>query len=116
MSTPRPNVKDDPRIEILLGELRWGHANAIPRPALSRKLGTTDRHIRRLVEAARAQGALICNDQDGRGYFLAETDEEVLRQYRQDDARVKATCVRRAPFHRYLKERGLLPLKGEENG
>lgn len=69
-----------------------------------------ERTVRNLIEELRNEGHLICNMQDGHGYFLAETDEEVEKQYRQDCARAMSILRRIKPFRHYLKQ------KDEERG
>lgn len=64
----------------------------------------SERRVREFVEQLRNEGYLICNEQNGKGYYLAETDEEVERQYRQDCARAMSILRRIKPFRRYLRE------------
>lgn len=88
---------------------RWlysGHRNAVTRDRLVRMSGINDRAVRELLELARDNGALICNDQDGMGYYLAETDDEIDRQYRRDRARALAVLKRLKPYRQALKEAG----------
>lgn len=53
-----------------------GAENAIERGRLRQITGMSDRRMRRAITAARLRGVPICNKQDGRGYFIAETVEE----------------------------------------
>ena len=64
-----------------------------------------ERQVRNYIEDLRNAGHLICNRQDGRGYFLAESDEDIDRQYRQDCARAVSILRRIKPFRRAIKER-----------
>ena len=64
--------------------------------------GSTDRSWE-IIEELRRQGHLICNLQNGAGYFLADTDEEVEQQYRQDCARAMSILRRIKPFRHYLR-------------
>lgn len=100
VSDLQPNM-----IGALLGR---GHANAKPRHQLAVDLGISDRAARKLIEEARAEGLLICNDQDSKGYYIAETQEELKRQYWQDTARALSILKRRAPLREALKKAGVL--------
>ena len=82
--------------------MKTGKANAISRKELSNALCLPDRTVRALIEDARAAGVLICNDQDGRGYYLAETKDEIERQFRRDKARAMSLLVRMKPFREAL--------------
>ena len=85
-----------------------GKENATNREALSMYLGITDRQVRRLIQIARDDGALILNAQDGKGYYLADASDldDIERQYRQDTARAMSILKRRKAMRRLLKEAG----------
>ena len=83
-----------------------GHHNAISRDALAARSGLCDRHVRELLETARDLGVLICNDQDGKGYYIAETPEEIERQYKRDKARALSVLKRLKASRAALKEAG----------
>ena len=88
---------EDLKTELALkiaGRLRHGHANAMKRRELAATVGMNDRGVRELLETARDNGVLICNDQDGKGYYLAETVDEIERQYRRDRARALSVLKR----------------------
>lgn len=80
--------------------------NAVTRNYLSIKLGLSDRVVRRAIEEARADGLLICNAQDGRGYYQSKDIAALKRQYLQDTARAMAILKRRKPLRDYLKAQG----------
>ena len=63
-----------------------------------------ERKVREIIEELRRQGHLICNRQDGFGYFIAETLEEVERQYKQDCARSMSILRRVKAFRHALRE------------
>lgn len=66
----------------LLNSLGRGKQNAKKRKDLALELGLSDRGMRNAIEHARiADMVCICNLQDGSGYFLPETKEEILEQY-----------------------------------
>ena len=90
-----------------LGEIiPEGEDHAVTRRYLSIKLGLSDRMVRRAIEEARADGLLICNAQDGRGYYQSKDVAALKRQYKQDTARALAILKRRKPIRDYLKSQG----------
>ena len=91
--------------EQVLACLGTGMEDAMTRYQLSRRTGICDRRVRRLIEALRNEGCLICNTQDGKGYFLAETTDEILWQYKQDCNRAMSILRRIKPFRHALIER-----------
>ena len=84
-----------------------GHDNAMPRWRLAWLMKMDDRSVRELLETARCAGVLVCNDQDGKGYYIAETEQEIARQYRRDKARFLSIAKRLKPFRAAMKEAGL---------
>jgi len=84
--------------------LHRGHSLAVTRSSLSMATGYNDRVVRELLEIARNEGALICNDQDGHGYYLAETEEEIERQYKRDRARALSVLKRLKPYRTALRK------------
>lgn len=95
-------------VESIVAMLPTGHDNAMTRQKLVASSGINDRKVRELLEQARDAGFLICNDQDGRGYYIAKDDDEVERQYRRDYARAISVLKRLKPFRRHLKNCGRL--------
>ena len=94
--------------EIFIEIIPVGRANAISREKLTERLGCSDRIMRRKLQAAREDGALILNDQTGSGYYRAdETDiDDLERQYWQDTARAMSILRRRKALRKILKEAG----------
>ncbi len=88
----------------VLSCLMHGQDLANDRSWIAMHLGMSDRTVRQMIEELRNEGHLICNSQDGRGYFIAETDAEIARQYRQDCARAMSILRRIKPFRRAMKE------------
>lgn len=81
----------DEATERLLNHLGTGQRNAKKREALAVEMELPDREMRRVISRARTVDRVpICNFQNGRGYFLPETDEELLEQYRQTVRRGKS--------------------------
>ena len=85
--------------------LYHGHDWARTRSDLCYRMNLNDRALRKLVEIARNNGAMICND--GEGYYLAETQEEIERQYRREKSRMVHHWNAMRPFYEEMKKRGL---------
>lgn len=84
----------------------WRIRNAIGRLTLSALAGTSDRITRREINEARKRGIIICNDQDGRGYYIPTNIDDVARQYRQNESRAMDILVQQKHLRRILKEAG----------
>ena len=97
--------------EKLAALIPYGRENAISRESLAAALGVSDRKTRRAIEQARADGLIIINSQDGRGYFQTDSITEMRRQYQQDTARALAIFRRRKPLRKALLDAGM-KLKG----
>lgn len=89
----------------VLACLMHGKDLANTRQWISMHTGIHDRKVREIIEELRNDGHLICNLQDGNGYFLAETTEEILQQYKQDCNRAMSIMKRAKPFRHALLER-----------
>ena len=76
--------------EMLLGALKTGKENAVSRQNLALLFDGSDGNMRRAVAQARLEGVCICNEQDGGGYYLPDTQEELKRQYSQTLNRARA--------------------------
>ena len=76
------------RITMLVADaVPEGHQNAISRRELAERLGVSDRRARQYLELAKLDGLVIANDQDGCGYYQPVTDEEIERQWKQNQSR-----------------------------
>lgn len=84
----------------------YGRANAVSRAGLAAELGVSDREMRRGIELARNEGAIILCDQDGRGYYQSNDLADISRQYRQDTNRALAILKRRKHMRALLKAAG----------
>lgn len=84
----------------------FGRKNAISRAGLAEKLGLSDRKMREAVEQARASGLMICNNEDGSGYYQTTDLDELYIQYKRDTARAMSIMKRRKPMRKLLKEAG----------
>lgn len=71
---------------------------------ISALTGIHERLVRKLIEELRGDGHLICNDQDGEGYYIAESIDEVRRQYARDRSRALHVLYRLRPFRSKLRE------------
>ena len=87
----------------VLSCIRHGADLANTRGWIAMRTGLTDRVVRQRIEELRNEGHLICNLQNGSGYFLADTDEEIEQQYKQDCARAMSILRRIKPFRHYLR-------------
>ena len=85
-----------------------GKENSITRAQLCAITGMTDRQVRRAIEDARHAGAIIANDQDGRGYYVPTSITEIERQFRQNESRFKCIAHQQKPLRRALKAAGRL--------
>lgn len=88
----------------IISAIGVGKENAVTRTQLCEKLGRGDRAVRQMIEDARCQGALIINDQDGRGYFIATKPSEVLEQYRSNQARALSILRQNARLAKGMAE------------
>ena len=92
--------------EQLVRHLYHGHDFAKTRGELCFELGLNDRALRKLIEIARNRGHMICNDQDGWGYYLGIERGEIERQYRREHARMVKIWNGMRPMYQKLKEWG----------
>ena len=84
--------------------IRMGKDLANTRHWIAMHTGLNDRNVRERIEELRNEGHLICNLQDGNGYFLAENEEDIEQQYLQDYARAMSILKRMKPFRHALRE------------
>ena len=91
---------------LVSAELGNGHKNARPGKALQEALHVDGRTLRQYIEDARAAGVVICNEQDGKGYFIAATMDEAERQYWQEHNRALSILRRMTPLRRMLVKAG----------
>lgn len=91
----------------VLAHLMFGKDNAITRTQLSIRTGLSDRQVRRSIEILR-RDYLICNDQDGKGYYRPRDTKEIRRYFKQEDARAKAILRRLKLARQVLVMRGAL--------
>lgn len=76
--------------QMVMNVLQAGKSNAVNRKDLTTLLGTTDRAARQMIEDARREGVVICNDYDGKGYYIPTELDELVRQFRRSRAMANA--------------------------
>lgn len=74
------------------------------REDLSRLLGLSDRRMRDHISFLRMNGIPICNTQDGSGYFIPATKEEVLAQMKQTRSRAMKELAQIRALKELLRE------------
>ena len=100
-----PNNRLSLRIAVL-AKLPHGKENAVKREDLAQLLQMNDRTVRELLEELRDAGVMVCNDQDGKGYYLSNNLDDVERQYRRDRARALSVLKRLKTSRAMLKAAG----------
>lgn len=88
----------------LLNLIPHGRENAVKRAELQRLCGLTDRKMRNEIERLRADGHIICNMQDGKGYFRPTTKAEIRAQYKLNNARAMSVLVQQKFLKRGLDD------------
>jgi hypothetical protein len=84
----------------------FGRENAVTRQVLCALTGLSDRKVRKLIEDARREGCIICNDQDGAGYYQTADLDEIESQYRQQRSRALSILSQQKHMRRLLKAAG----------
>lgn len=69
--------------------LRTGKANAISRNELETKTGISDRMIRRYINKLRKEGVPVMSHSDSKGYYIADTEEELKHFLNENEKRSK---------------------------
>ena len=83
--------------------LKKGSENAITTPDLMLKTGLSNRQVRKAIELLRRDTCII-NNQDGRGYYIADNKAEAERYLKQEQARAKSIYRRLKGTRKYIKE------------
>lgn len=88
----------------------FGQENAIERFELKELAGMSDRDVRSCIQAAREDGILIVNVQNGNGYFRVTPDDlkDIEIQYRLNESRMKSLSKQQKPLRAILKAGGKL--------
>ena len=88
----------------ILDYIGFGKANAVTRDQLCAWTGLSDRAIRKLIEIARNQGAVIINNQDGEGYYQSDDLQDLLAQYRTNHSRAMSILRQQKYLKRKIAE------------
>lgn len=76
--------------EQLLNIIGKGHSNAIPRNELAYRLNISDTDMRQTIATINLEGnTVIINAEDGRGYYIPETPEDIDIALRKNGSRIK---------------------------
>lgn len=81
-------------------------AGVVTRGQIAEILRVSDRKARKIIAEAREEGLIICNTQDGNGYFLPKTAEDLRRQYKQNQSRALSILRQQKYIRRRLKDAG----------
>lgn len=92
--------------DLVLSCIPYGKENAIKKRELMSKTNLADRVLRQEIEDLRNDGIFICNNQDGKGYYITDDVDEIAKQYRADTARALSILKRRKYMRNYLKQKG----------
>lgn len=86
-----------------------GHVNGIEEAEILRDLNITERALRKMIQGERIAGALICNEYDERGYYIASTEDEKQRFIHRHMAMIRSLSRECKAFREDLKENGCTP-------
>lgn len=100
------SIKKETFSDELVSILPHGEENAIKTKELSQYLGLSRRETRDEVLRARLEGKIICSSRHG--YFLPETDDELLTFYLWMRKRCLVGLASLSQTRRLLVERGKL--------
>lgn len=103
----------------ILDYIPIGKENAVTRAQLCAYTGLSDRTVRQLIEIARIEGAIIINQQDGKGYFISEDEEDIRRQIATNHNRAMSILRQQKLLRRKLVEKfteDQLTLEEADNG
>ena len=108
LDTKEPEPEFSEETQILRDIFRQSHSKYIDRAALRELVQSwtgryiPDRTMRKMIENARQEGLVICNGQDGSGYFLPTSREELKRQYNQNESRAMSIMRQQKYIRREL--------------
>ena len=96
-----------------------GKENAVTRAQLCAITGLHDRAVRKLIEIARIEGAIIINEQDGAGYYISENPKDIRRQMVTNRNRAMSILRQQKYLRRRLEEienRGQMTIEEAQYG
>ena len=106
LDTKEPDPQFSEETNILAGIL---HAcQRVKRDALRERLSAilgeeiSDRKMRKMIENARQEGFVIANEQNGRGYYVPESLQELQILYRQNENRALAILKQQKHIRREM--------------
>lgn len=88
----------------ILDLIPTGKANAVTRAQLCAHTGLSDRAVRKLIELARIDGAIIINAQDGAGYYISDNPVDIRRQIATNNSRAMTILKQQKCLRRRLAE------------
>ena len=88
MNSKRRKLTDDHRALYLL--IPEGRENAYPLNFLCEMMGTSERVIRQMIENLTTNGCVVCNLQNGKGYFRPTTDDDFEAMIKLSASRAKS--------------------------
>lgn len=91
----------------LLDLIPEGKLKAISRERLAELSGLSDRRMREAIAQLRDDGAVILNDQDGRGYYKSVDLNEIEHHYWAERSRALAVLKRLKTVRRMLRDAGV---------
>lgn len=94
----------------LRSHLAVGHLNGVPEADILRDLDISERVLRKKVQQERVNGALICNEYDEHGYYIADTAEEKQRFLRRHMSVIRTLSRECKAFRDDLKAHGEVPI------
>ncbi len=81
-----------------------GKDNAVTRQQLCAVTGLPDRTVRKLIAQARTEGEVICNAQDGRGYYITDDVKELQHQYLANHSRAMSILQQQKHLRKRIDE------------
>lgn len=88
MNSKRKNLT--PEHEQLYNTLDFGKQNGQSKTLLQIRTGFSERRIRKLIEELSTNGLVVCNDQDGKGYYKPDTVEDFETYIKIETSRANA--------------------------
>lgn len=111
MNTKRKSLTD--MHEFLYSVIGTGRENAQSKSMLQIKTGYDERIIRKLIEELSTNGLVVCNLQDGKGYYKPDTLEDYDTVIKIESSR--ANALRRKVYGIKTARNTFLKTHGEEN-
>ena len=91
-----------PQHKTILSLIRDGEENARSMRELSRLCGVSSREVRKMVEVARRDGAIIASSDAG--YYIPVCDEELVEYYRRTRYRINTSIEALRPVETIIDE------------